>query len=94
MKTFQLGNPHPIWLEAYRTVPQMLSRHVETDVHAQLADHYIGREWFRIDTATATKAAKPVVLKAWRMAQKMGDWGPSWEAPKNVANLRKQNNRL
>lgn len=70
MKTFALGNPR-IKVLAYRTMPASLDRQIEKMVHAALAPHAAGREWFSCSLAHALAGAKPILERAGRAYQKM-----------------------
>jgi hypothetical protein len=91
---FQLHNPHPIWLDAFRTVPRPLARYVEAQTHAALAEFSLGREWFKVDTGIAKRAAHPIVGRAWREAAKWRDTGARWEIDPRVSELRSKDKRL
>lgn len=66
LEGLRVGNPHPMTVAAWRTIPAALARPIEKGVHLALVDHAHFGEWFRVDAATAVRAAKPVVDKAWR----------------------------
>lgn len=79
----RLMNPHGVNIVAVRPIPVALSRHVEADVHRALIDHYVGREWFSVDTRTALAAAKPVIAQARAMVEAWHDeydLGARWDA--------------
>lgn len=57
----RVGNPYPLDLRAYRTIPATVARAVEKGVHTALAEHAHFGEWFRCDHRTATKLAQPIV---------------------------------
>lgn len=69
LKIFQLGNPHEIKISYRRTVDAALALQTEKLIHKALVAHSVGREWFKIDAATAVKIAKPYIDKANRIAQ-------------------------
>ena len=64
--SLQAGNPLPLRLRMSRTMPAALALQVEAMVHRVLAEHSIGREWFRIEAAVAVKAARPILREAER----------------------------
>lgn len=61
---FQLGNPHEITLDAYRTVPAALARQIEQQIHAALAQKAAGREWFTVSRDEALAVAAPIIQAA------------------------------
>jgi hypothetical protein len=70
MRTLALGNPR-ITVLASRTMPASLDRQVEKMVHAALAPHAAGREWFSATLDVALASAKPILERAGRAYHKM-----------------------
>lgn len=56
LKHFQAGNPHPMRLVIRRQIPEAFW--LERRLHAILASHSIGREWFMISVAQGRDAMK------------------------------------
>jgi hypothetical protein len=73
---FQAGNPHPIRVAAYRSMPAALSRQVERRVHEHFADRAIGREWFRdLDHKEAVPVAQRLINDAEKAVRRWCDDG-------------------
>lgn len=66
LEVLRTGNPHPMRIAAWRTVPAAMARYVEKAVHVKLADYAHFGEWFRLDVKVAIDASTPVIALAMR----------------------------
>jgi hypothetical protein len=64
VRQFKEGNPYPIVLEAYRSIPAAMARQIEMSVHAELAHVHHEGEWFSISKGDAVKIAHRVIQRA------------------------------
>lgn len=53
-----------LYLRGSYPVPAVFAYQVERQIHAALKDYAAGREWFRVTSATARAAAKPIIKRA------------------------------
>lgn len=64
VRIFKIGNPYPIALDAYRTIPATLAIQIEKAVHAALSHNRHEGEWFQIEKSEALKIADAIIKKA------------------------------
>lgn len=70
MSQYRLHNPG-IGRPLFRTVPRPLARQAEKMIHAALAPHARGREWFDVPAEQALAIATPIINRAARIYERM-----------------------
>lgn len=70
MGDYRLHNPG-IGKPLFRTVPRPLARQTEKMIHAALAPHAKGREWFDLPVSDALAIATPIINRAARIYSRM-----------------------
>jgi hypothetical protein len=84
LESFRLGAPRGLVLRGSRKAPACLTRQVEKKIHAALAVHAVGREWFRTTPEHARTTATPILAaahKAWGRFKADGFWSREYEPP-------------